>query len=164
MTFRVEENGSFRGVVTFIDLRINPGAVANAEVDAAAAIAASKLEHQHRLIYEQESATTAAAETRVVHVVDGLTGTLKGIKAGSVVANAGAATITVDLLNNGVSILTATFDLDSGDSAYDLVAGTIATAALAADDVLEIDIAVAAGGGTLGKGVFVYVDLYEDAA
>ena len=46
-------------------------------------------------------------------------------------------------------------------SAYQLVAGTIDTTALAAGDVLEVDITATAGGGTLGKGVFCYADLHE---
>ena len=67
----------------------------------------------------------------------------------------------MDLLKNSVSILTAAITLDSGQNAYQLVAGTIDTTALAVGDVLEIDITATAGGGTLGKGVFCYVDLHE---
>jgi len=162
--FRVEEEGQFRGAVTLLSVNLPAGSVADATVASAAGIAASKLEHQHRLIYSQESDTTAASEDRVIHVVEGATGDIQSIKAGSVVANIGAATITVDLHKNGASILTAPISLDSGDSAYDVVDGVVDTATLAVDDVLEIVVVATAGGGTLGKGVFASVDLFEDAA
>ena len=93
--FRVEEEGQFRGAVTLLSVNLPAGSVADATVASAAGIAASKLEHQHRLIYSQESDTTAASEDRVIHVVEGATGDIQSIKAGSVVANIGAATITV---------------------------------------------------------------------
>ena len=160
--FRIEEDGQFRGTVTFLHLVPSAGCILDAHVAANAKIAASKLQHQHREVYAQESDTTAAAEQRVVHVVKGTAGQVRTIKAGCVTPCVGDATITVDLLKNGASILTATFDLTSAQSAYDLVAGTIDDDTLAGGDVLEVDIAVSAGTGTLGKGVFVYVDLWED--
>lgn len=160
--FRVEENGQFRGTVTFLDLKPNAGCIENQHVAADAAIEATKLKHQHRVAIAQESATTVTDETKTVHVVKGTTGTLKTIKAGCVVPCVGGDTITIDLLKAGVSVLTAKITLTSSQSAYALLAGTIDTAALAADDVLEIEIDAVAAGGTMGKGVFVYVDLHED--
>ena len=74
--FRIEENGQFRGTVTFLDAKLNDGAIEDDHVAANAAIKASKLEHQHRAIYAQESDTTTVAETRVVHIVKGTSGTL----------------------------------------------------------------------------------------
>ena len=165
MTMTIEEAVTFRGNVTFLgQANLPDGAVDDQAVEAGAGLDATKLEHDHRAVYEQESDTTAASETRVIHVVKGTTATVKEIKAGCVVANIGAATVDVDLLKNGVSILTAAIQIDSGDAAYALVAGTIDTPTLAVGDVLEIDVTATAGGGTLGKGVFAYVDIHEDAA
>lgn len=164
MGSRHEGNHVFRGIVQFFHIILPTGCVADKHVAADAAVQVTKLQHQHRAVYAQESATTAAAETRTVHVVHGTGGLVKTIKFGSVVACLLGATITIDLLKNGVSILDAAIVLDSGDSAYDLVAGVIDTEAVVAGDVLEIDITVAAGGGTIGVGVFGYVDIYEDAA
>lgn len=162
MSFRFDENGVFRGDVTFTGTLTMPdGTVVDGDVAAAAGIAASKLEHDHRPIYSQESATTAAAETKVVHIAKG-DGTLNEFKAGCVVANIGAATVTVDLTVNGVSVLTAAIEIDSGDAAYALVEGAIDTTAIETGDVIEVAVTVAAGGGTLGKGVFAYLDLDED--
>ena len=162
MSFRIEEGGQFRGAVQFLNILLNPGCVGDAEVKSAAGIAASKLEHQHRAVYAQESGTTAAAEDRVFHVVKGTAGTLKTFKAGCVVACIGDATITVDLHKNGASVLTGAITLSSSQSAYDLVAATINTDSVAAGDVLEVVVTVNAGTGTLGQGVFAYLDLHED--
>ncbi len=162
MSAQISEPIVFRAMATFLDLRPNAGCISDVHVDAAAGIKATKLEHQHRANYAQESDTTAAAEDRVVHVVHGTTGTLKAFKAGSVVANLTGATVSVDLHKNGASILTAAIVLDDADAAYDVVAGVIDTAAVLQDDVLEVVVTVAAGGGTLGKGVFAMLDLHED--
>ena len=161
---RLDENALFRGIVQFLHIVLPSGCLENKHVASDAAIAASKLQHQHRAVYAQESATAAADEARVVHVVHGTTGVVKAIKAGCVVACLDNATIAVDLLKNGVSILTEEFDIDSGDAAYALVAGVIDTDTLEIGDVLEIAVDGTVGAGTLGKGVFAYIDFYEDAA
>lgn len=160
----VEEEAQFRGPVTFLDAKLNTGCVQKSHVQASAGIEADKLEHQHRAICEQESDTTATAQDHVVHVVKGLTGTIKTVKAGCVVSCVGDATITVDLHKNGTTVLTGAITLTSAQAAYELVAGTIENAAVVADDVLEIVVTVDAGTGTLGKGMFAYVDLFEDVS
>src|SRR5687767_4181806 len=82
-------------------MNIPASAVDNAAVEAAAGIEAEKLEHQHRARFSNESATTAVSGSWPIHVVHGATSTLVKFMAGSVVANIGAATITVDLKKNG---------------------------------------------------------------
>lgn len=161
--FQVTEDAILRGATTLLNAILNDGCIADKHIAASAGVAASKLEHQHRAAYAQESDTTAAAEDRVVHVVVGSTGTLQAFNAGCVVACVGNATVTVDLHKNGASVLTAAIVIDSGDAAYAQVDGVIDTTAVAAGDVLEVVITVAAGTGTLGKGAFAMLDLYEDA-
>ena len=162
--FRIEENGLFRGVITFLNAMLNAGCVGDSQVASLAGIAASKLEHQHRPNYSQESDTTTADEAHVIHAVKGTAGTLKTFEIGQVVANIGAATVTVDLLKNGVSVLVAAVELTAVEAAYAMKAGTIDTAAVAADDILEVSVVAVAGGGTIGKGVFALLDLFEDQA
>jgi len=70
-----------RGVFTPAEMRAS-GVVSDDAIEAAAGVQASKLQHAQRPMYEQESATTAFAETRVVHVVRGQNGTLQDIQAG----------------------------------------------------------------------------------
>lgn len=162
--FALEESGRFTGNIQFLgNVYLPAGCISDENVADNAAISANKLQHQHRAVYTQASGETAAAETRVVHVVKGTSGTLKTFKAGCVTACQGDATITVDLLVNGTSVLTDTITLDSSQSNYQLIEGTIQTPAVDADDVVEVAISVNAGTGTLGQGVFAYVDLYEDA-
>lgn len=161
--FRIEEAGQFRGPVTFINAKLNAGCVKKTHIEAEAGIEVTKLVHQHRAVWAKESDTTAVAEDYVIHIVKGTTGTLQTFAAGCVVAPTGTATITLDLHKNGVTVLTETFNVDSGDAAYAVVAGTIDTAAVAADDVLEVIITVAAGDGAVGKGLFVYLDIHEEA-
>lgn len=160
---RVDENVELRGQAKCWDLKMNDGCVEDKHVADDAAIQAGKMEHQHRAGYAQESATTAAAaKDEVIHVVKGQTGTLKTFTAGCVVACLLDAIVSVDLHKNGVSILDAPIALDLNDAAYAIVAGTIDTPAVVVDDVLEVVVTVAAGGGTLGKGVFASLDLFED--
>lgn len=160
---RVDENSQFRGQLVCWNLLPNAGCIRNVHVAGDAALAAPKLQHAHRATYAQESATAAADETRVVHIVHGAHGLLKALKAGCVDPCTGDAAITVDLLKNGASILDAAISLTSAQAAYALVAGTIDTEAVVAGDVLEIAVDGTIGTGALGKGVFAYVDEFEDA-
>jgi hypothetical protein len=162
--FIITENGQYRGEISFVSILLPDACISNDHISSAAEIAASKLEHQHRQIYSQDSDTTAAAERRVVHVVSGVAGTLQSFAAGCVVANVSDATVIVDLHKNGVSVLDAAISINSADAARAVVAGTITSTAVAADDVLEVVVSVAAGGGTLGKGVFASLDLFEDVS
>ncbi len=137
-------------------------AVTNSKVLAGADIAATKLWRRSTLCYSQDGLDTIAAEDSVVHVVYGLIGTLIAIKAGVMTANAGAAVITVDVEVGGASILSGgAYTIDAADST-DIQTLTIDTAALVEDDIIEVVITATAGGGTLGKGVYVDITLDED--
>ena len=160
---RVDSDLRVAGEVSAETMTLPDGTVTNAMVNASAAIAYTKQQHQHRPVVSQESATAAADEIYVAHVVVGTTGAVVGFACGAVVANVGVAVVDFDLLNNGVSILVAPVQIDNGDAAYAIVDGVIATPALAADDVLEISIDGTIGGGALAQGCFAFIDLYEDA-
>ena len=162
MSFRREENGEFRGEVTFLSIILPSSCVGNAQIKSSDPIAASKLEHQHRVKYSQESATLAADEARMIHLVEGTAGTLKKFSAGSVVVCTGTDKVDIDLLKNGVSVLVAKITLDNANTAYVAEAGTIDTDAVAAGDVLEVSIDATAGSGVLAKGVFCSLTLDED--
>lgn len=149
------------GAVSCNSLAVKTPDVTDARVAPAAGIQASKLQMQHEKSYSQVGGAGSAAETKVVHVVYGATGTVLSFKAGSKTANVGAATITVDLWKNGSSILTAAISLTSATAAYALVSAALASVNLVAGDVLEVVVTVAAGGGTLGNGVFAALVLTE---
>ncbi len=151
------------GLLSMTSLSIPPLTLIDTGVNGAADIAASKLEHQHRILYAQESATDASDEARVLHAVYGTTGTVLEFECGVVVAAAGAATVDVDLLKNGVSILTAAIEINAATVIYTPKTGTIDTAALVDGDVLEVSIDETIGGGTRPKGVWASLTLTEKA-
>jgi hypothetical protein len=139
------------------------GSVDNAAIKTLAGVDATKLTHIHRAVYAQASGSVSASEARTVHVVHGATATLVAFKAGSISACVGAATITVDLKKNGVSVLTATIVLDSANTARVVEAAALTTTSAVAGDVFEVSVTATAGGGTIGNGVFAYAELYEAA-
>jgi len=143
------------------------GSISDAAVAApsppSAAVKATKLQQQYEPTYKQASATTAVSDQQVLHVVRGTTATIIDYEAGCVVANIGAATVTVDLLVNGTTVLSSTISLSSSQTAYQVVtAAGFTSTAMVAGNVLETKITATAGGGTLGKGVFVSLRLRED--
>lgn len=136
--------------------------IGDSAIPAGAGIQQTKLEHQHRGSYRQPNAA-AAAETKVVAVVYGATGTLLAFKAGAIGPAVGADTCSVDLKKNGASVLTAPVSLTSAQAAYALVAGAIATVALVAGDVLTVVVTPNHTSGTLPTGVFATPTWKEDA-
>lgn len=141
---------------SFPTASVNDGAV-----ETNAGISADKLERKTKETYAQGN-VTAVSDTRCIAIISGATGTITKFSAGSIVANIGAATVTFDLKKNGTTVLSAVVTTDSGDSAYDLVDGTISSASVLVDDVLTIVLVATAGGGTLATGVFAFVELDED--
>jgi len=160
---RIEGDVFVAGNVRAVSMTVPAGAVDDQAVAAGADIAATKLRHEHRPVYAQESATAAASEARVLHAVRGVAAEAVAFVAGAVVPAVGDSTVTVDLLKNGASILTAAITLSVAQAAYEIVAGAIASAALVAEDVLEVQIVATVGGGTLPKGVFAALSVHEDA-
>ncbi|GAH41302.1 unnamed protein product [marine sediment metagenome] len=151
---RIEGDVFVAGNVRAVSMTIPAGAVGAEAVAPGADLPATKLRHEHRRTYAQESATEVADEARVVHVVRGVAAEAVAFVAGVVVPATVDDTATVDLLKNGVSILTAPISLSVAQAAYEVVAGAIATAALVAEDVLEVVIAGTHAAGVLPKGVF----------
>jgi hypothetical protein len=146
--------------------RFNPpaGSITDASVLAGAGVAATKLEHQYAITLPLVNhATVVAAERRHLHYVSGTTGDVVAFGVLASVAAVGDSTATFDLYKNGSSILTGTFNLDSGDAAGALVTGTVSSAGLVTTDRLEVVVTVSAGTGTLPKGVAAYLLLREDA-
>jgi hypothetical protein len=145
-------------------MAIPAGTVTNAMVNASAAIAASKLQQPVRKTYAQESATNAAAESRTLHLVVGATATIVAFSAGAIVAALTTATATVDLKKNGSSVLSAPISLSNSQTNRQAVAGAVLSTALVVGDVLEAVFTATASGGTLAKGLYCELKLYEDAS
>lgn len=135
-------------------------AVTDAKVAADAAIAASKLKHQHRVHLAQPN-TAATTETRLVYAARGPAEVI-AFEAGSIAAALGAATVTLDLKKNGASILTGVLTLNSANVARVTADAALATATMVDGDVLEIVVVATAGGGTLPTGLFAMVTVNEN--
>lgn len=137
------------------------GSISNADIAAAAAIAATKQIQQHVKHVSQESGTAVPDEEFCIHVVYGATGTAVAFEAGAVVPSVGGATVSVELHKNGTTILSSAITLNSNQTAYETVTATIGTTSLVDGDVLEVLIDGTVGGGTLAKGVFASLVLRE---
>ena len=136
-----------------------PGVVSDAQVAGNAATATGKQLHKHRKTYGQSG--TVVTATIPIHVVIGTTALLVAIKVGMITLCAGAATVTVDLKKNGTSILAAVITLNSGNTARVCVSGTISNTAAAAGDFFELVVTATAGGGTVGTGLLVELEVDE---
>jgi hypothetical protein len=160
--FHVDGDGFFTGELGANTMNIPDDTVTNAMVASGAAIVTTKMKHQYAKNTQQESDTSSTDQTFVNHVAYGA-GSVVSFKVGAIVAPVGAATVDIDLLKNGVTVLNAAAQLTSGETARELVAGVIGTAAYVAGDVFEVDIDQTTGGGTDAKGVFAEA-IYREAA
>lgn len=141
------------------------GSITNAAVVASAGIDATKLEHRYRPEYVQPYGSAGTSVRQAVHQVIGATATINSVRAMLSVAPIGAATHVIQIKKNGSNILSTAITLDSGNTAFiDETDTGFTSAALVAGDVLEVDVTATAGGGTLGQGLHVMLDIDEDAA
>ena len=162
----------FTDLVTFSGgVQISPGTpfglpavcVGDTQINPSNPVTAIKMEHRFMPRMSQPFGVAAVAERKVVHRARSA-GTVAAFWVGSTAANVGAATVTVDLLKNGVTVLVSPVVLTSANAAFVAVAASLAAgAAYAAGDVLEVSQTVAAGGGTLAQGAFGEPVLTEGA-
>jgi len=157
---RVESDVYVNGNLSVKTLAIPSGTVVDDDVNASAAIAATKLEQRHVLTYGQTG--NAASATIPIHCVHGATATLIAFEAGSVAKAAGDSTMTFDLKKNGTTCLSAVITLDNANTAYVAEAGTLSVTAAVDGDVLTIVTAATVGTGTLPTGCFCTLTLDED--
>lgn len=145
----------FGGPVQFAGpVQFPANTLGNAQLNPSDPVDAAKLGHRFMPRVAQPYGVAATAERRAVHRARAA-GTVTAFWAGLTVANAGAATVTFDLLKNGASVLATPVVLTSSTAAFGTVTATLgAGASYAAGDVFEVAITVAAGGGTLGQGAF----------
>lgn len=166
------DNLHVKGKITAESMTIPDGTLDDDAVAADAAIAATKLEHQHAIRYDQADGSDVVAAIVPVHVVQGTTATIVAIEAVCIDAPSGGdEVISVDLKKcneaspSPATVLTGTIDISVAESVADceVVAGTIASASLVDGDTLVVDVAVSGSTGTQGQGLAVVVTLREDA-
>jgi hypothetical protein len=136
--------------------------ITNANIQTGANVTASKLEHVHRKTYSQiGSAVDVAAY--VIHVVNGATARNLYVRAGSIAAAIGDATVTIDIKKNGTSVMTGAtpLTLNSSNTAYVPVELSIATTTAVVGNVYTLVIDATIGTGTLPTGLFVEFEIDE---
>lgn len=140
------------------------GSVGDNAMNSANPIGTDKARHLHAKVHSQPDDGSVFDEIVAIHVAV-VTGVVEQFQAGLRVACIGDSTLTVDLLKNGVSMLSDIVDLDSAIDAYDqVVAGIEPTmAAYAVGDVFEIEVIVTDGTGTPGEGLFAQAVFDEGA-
>jgi hypothetical protein len=137
------------------------GSIRNIDIEQDAQIEASKLVQPNQPTYRETVATTASTLTIPLHSIVGTTATLNTFVAGMVVPNIGDSTVSVDLLKNGSTVLTAPISLSSADAARAQVTAAITDFDAVVGDLYEVDIIATIGTGTLGLGLFVFGRIYE---
>lgn len=159
----IEGDLRVRGAFVADTITLPANAVGDDQVNGTDPITADKLIHQYSPGWSQPN-TTATAETRVIHVAKG-PGTIEAFRAGSIAANVGDSTVTVDLKKNGSSVLSSVITLDNSNTARVVEAGTLSgSPTVVAGDVLEVVIAISAGTGTLATGVFCQAVVREEGS
>jgi len=138
--------------------------IPDSAVKTAAGLQSTKIQQRPRVFGAQgDSNDTVVADTRVIYVVSGATGTLRNFRIGCVTACTGNATITIDLKKNGTTVLAAPKVLDNSQIDRQSVEASIQTQACVQGDVFELVVTVNAGTGALGAGLFWSLTLEETA-
>lgn len=126
------------GTFTAGTMSVPASSVGDSEVEAAANVASSKLEHFHNINAMVFDHATDVVTRRIGVFCANSVCTIDEVAVYVTVAAGAATTVAVDLLKNGSTILTGTMDITNALAAHTLLAGTLESATLAADDKLEI--------------------------
>jgi hypothetical protein len=150
------------GTITANNIVIPLNSVGDAQFKTDDPLTAEKQIHQHLARFAIASATTAADTQEPIHQGFGA-GVIYAAYASVVDPCVGAATIDIDILKNGVSILSTDFKITNSHDAYEKIdAGIADPVSYSVDDFFEVVIDVTAGGGTIGKGLIVTLVLREN--
>lgn len=159
MATRIEGDQHFANNVVIAGTLTAPaGSITNNNILASAGIVTSKLDHLFIMPYFKVG--TVATETAGIYVAR-KAGTVKSVEAFMIGANASGATVTVNVLKNGTTILSANASFSDSDAARAVKTGTISSAAYVDGDVFEVVVTATAGGGTVGTGLHVGVEFDE---
>lgn len=145
----------FRGEVA-----LPPGTIGDEEVEAGAAVQATKLQHQYKLFYAQAVGADNADATMLLDVTFGQTAEIIAVECANQVTAGGADTTTVDVTVDGVSILDAIVTLDAA-AGIATQSATIDSGELVAGN--KVRVVINATGATPGEGVWVRIIVREDA-
>ena len=138
--------------------------VGDSEMDATDPIGTDKMLKPVKAFFSQAQGTDSTAVTQTVHV-GRFGGTINDVRATIETAPTGGdKTVTIDVLKNGTTVLSSTQSFSASDANGDVKVATLSVTSYVADDVIEVDIAVAGSTGSQGQGVAVIVDMQENNA
>lgn len=155
---------------------VSPGNWVDADINASAGIAATKLEHQYVVQYNQEDGSNVAATTgegmpvHIVYAAGGATVVAVECSSPDAPSGGGSETITVDVKRandtptSPTTILTGPMTIADAQADFEVVAGSIATSSLSQGDMLLVTVSIAGSGGVDGQGLIVTIILREDSA
>lgn len=140
------------------------GSITDDSIQGNAGIQASKLQQQHAIRYSQKAGTAVVSETTVIHLARAA-GDVIAVEALCVTPPTSSDTITIDLQDSTgggayATILTAPLVLNSSTVARTIVSASVATAAYADNDSLELIITAS---GTSCQGLAIVVTVTEAA-
>jgi len=154
------ENFNARGNWIFDQTSLPAGSVGNASADAADPFEPDKSVQQHTIPYAEARASSPAAK-RIALRRALAAGTIEDFTCGLSDSNS-TGTVTIDLLKNGATVLSATITLNStpgtGGTDFDDISAGIASPNYVAGDWLEANITVSAPDG---KGLLVQLTVNE---
>ena len=138
------------------------GSIGDDAIEAAAGIAASKLEHQFPHPYRQAPGSAIVAATEDLHIVQGAAGSVVSFEAAitGAIATGGDRTVTVDLQKSTgggafATVLSAAISFSNADTLRTAKAVAIASASLVAGDIVRGVVAVAGAAGSQAQGLIV---------
>lgn len=150
--------------------RVITGKISNADVDASADIAASKLIHNQTIDVELYGpTTTVAALTKLLHIAKA-SGTLQSFQGIVVTPATGAdRTVSIDLKKSTgggamTTVLSASIQFTNGSSAFGYEAGTISSATYEQGDVFEAVVTVAGAAGNQALGLLISLGVTPEYA
>ncbi len=158
-----------RGTLSSSSQQYPAGSIQASDIVAAAGIEATKLQHQHAIVFSESDATTVTAQTIPIYTVSGVSGTIVGIDVACTTAPTGGdLAFTVDLQVGDVSTalattLSAPVSYSATQSDLEVESGAVTSATLVDGDTLALVIAVSGSTGTQGSGLVVTVTIREDA-
>lgn len=155
-------------MTTVASMTFSGGGIRDADIAAAAAIAATKVEHQFSIDIElAEQDTTVADIEKLAHIVRGGSAELVAFEAAIITAGAGAAdTIEVDLQkgnagNDFATLCSTVIEIDGTTAVRTPVAAVLSTTALSDGDILKVVVDQTTD-TTQAKGLVCTITLRED--
>lgn len=135
---RIDGDLYVTGTLTAASMNVPAGSVSDADVEAQANVAASKLEHMHTVNLAVFDHATDVTTRRMGIWSAENPGTIDRFEVWVSVAAGAATTVTVDLLKNGTTVLTSAVSIDNTLTAYTSLAATISSANFTDGDKFEI--------------------------